>query len=422
MKKVLLAAAVCLSLTNNVHGQQGHELVDGVVSKFQQYFNAGQTDSLYAMMSPRIQQLMPIDKTKAMMEQLHGQMGDLVSYKFSSREGKMTYYKVAFKNTNVLLVASTDDNNKMDVFRFMPDKTEEKKMAEAGASEISITRSGAVIHGTLTMPDLKGKVPVVLVIAGSGPTDRDGNSTMGVTSASYRLLADSLRNAGIACVRYDKRGIGASMAASQSEAEMSFDDMVNDASGFIELLNKDDRFSGVTVAGHSEGSLVGMLAAAKAGAKKYISIAGIADPADKVLKLQLSSQSAEMAKQAGVIMDSLKKGFDVKNVSSDLSILFRPSIQPYMRSWLKYNPQTEIKKLKIPVLLLQGDNDLQVATANARQLKKVMPAAKLVIFKDMTHALKNAGHDKEKNLATYKNADLSLTPGLATAIISFIKK
>ncbi len=421
MKKIIVSFLVACSVAGTVCGQE-HKDVDAVVGRFQQYFNADQTDSLYTMMSGRIQQLMPLEKTKAMMQQLHGQMGDFNSYKYSSTEGKMTYYKVAFKNVNAILIASLDENKKMDVFRFTPDKTDENKKAEAGATEISMTREGAVIHGTLTMPETKGKVPVVLLIAGSGPTDRDGNSTLGITAASYRLLADSLRNAGIACVRYDKRGIGESTAASKSEEDMSFDDMVNDASGFVAMLNKDERFSGVIVAGHSEGSLVGMIAAGKGRAKKYISISGIAAPADKVLKVQLASFPADVRKNADVIMDSLKKGYSVTNIHADLMMLFRPSIQPYMRSWLKYDPQAAIKKLKIPVMLVQGDNDVQVATANAQQLKKALPAAKLVIFKDMTHALKDAAHDYEKNLATYKNADLSLTPGLASAIINFIKK
>ncbi|PQJ09468.1 hypothetical protein CJD36_019705 [Flavipsychrobacter stenotrophus] len=420
MKKIIVSFFVACSVAGTVCAQE-HKDVDAVVGKFQQYFNSDHTDSLYAMLSTRIQQLMPLEKTKAMMQQLHGQMGDFNSYQYSSTEGKMTYYKVAFKNVNAILIASLDEHNKMDVFRFTPDKTEENRNA-AGASDITMTRDGAVIHGTLTMPDVKGKVPVVLLIAGSGPTDRDGNNTMGVTAASYRLLADSLRNAGIACVRYDKRGIGESAAASKSEADMSFDDIVNDAAGFVGMLNKDERFSGVIVAGHSEGSLVGMVAAGKGGVKKYISISGIADPADKVLKVQLASFPQNVRENADVVMDSLKKGYSVANVHADLMMLFRPSIQPYMRSWLKYDPQAEIKKLKIPVMLVQGDNDVQVATSNAQQLKKALPVAKLVIFKDMTHVLKDAAHDHEKNMATYKNAALPLTPGLASTIISFIKK
>ena len=421
MKKVVLILIVVC--TNFCSAQtQAHTNLDAVVGKFQQFFNTDQTDSLYGLLSPRIQQLMPLEKVKSSMQQLHGQMGDFQTYQFSRSEGKMNYYKVAFKNMNLLLVAAIDENNKMDVFRFMPDKTDEQKVAEAGASAISMTRDGSVIHGTLTMPDVQGKVPVLLLIAGSGPTDRDGNNALGVSSASYKLLADSLKKLGIACVRYDKRGVGESAAAANSETEMTFDDIVKDAAGFVAMLANDQRFSGVIVAGHSEGSLVGMIAAAKGGAMKYISIAGIADPADKVVKVQLASMSPTAVKNAAVIMDSLKKGYDVKNIPHELDMLFRPSIQPYMRSWLKYDPQVELKKLKIPVLILQGDNDLQVATANAQQLKKALPSAKLLLFKDMTHTLKNAAHNTEENMATYKNAEQSLTPGLAAAIATFIKK
>lgn len=421
MKKVFLSV-ITFCCFAGVACAQGHEALDAVVGQFQHFYNAGQTDSLYGIMSARIQQLMPLDKTRTMLQQLHTQTGEMLSYSFSSREGKMTYYKAAFQNVNLLLVASVDTGDKMDVFRFMPDKTEEKNAEQTGSSDVSLSRDGVVIHGTLTMPEGKSKVPVVLIIAGSGPTDRDGNNALGVSAASYRLLADSLRGAGIACVRYDKRGIGASAATNKSEADLNFDDIVADAAGFVAMLNKDSRFSGVYIAGHSEGSLVGMVAAKSGGIKKYISIAGAGEAADKILRTQLSGMPAHVAKNAGVIMDSLKKGFEVKNVHDDLMMLFRPSIQPYMRSWLKYDPQVEIKKLKIPVLLVQGGNDLQVPTKHAQQLKKALPTAKLLVFKDMTHVLKDAPHDNEKNMATYKNAEQSLTSGLATAIISFIKK
>ncbi len=421
MRRFTFAFTLCLLLAT-VASAQDHTKVDAMVSRFQRYYNGKQNDSIYNMLSKRIQQLMPLDKVATTMGQLYMQMGELVSYTYFKKEGKVDYYKVVFANVNLQMLASIDSEKKMDVFRFVPDKKEKKYIPEAGASDISVTRDGVVLSGTLTMPVTTAKVPVVLLIAGSGPTDRDGNNSTTLTGNSYRMLADSLRDNGIACVRYDKRGIGESIKGVKSQEEIGFEDYINDAITFIDLLKKDSRFSGVIVAGHSEGSLVGMVAAQKTGIMKYISIAGAGEPIDQIIKWQLSKVSEDMGRRAGIIMDSLKKGYDVQYIDNDLNVYFNSSIQPYLRSWIKFDPAKEIKKLKIPILILQGENDLQVSMVQANLLRQAMPAAKFVTFRDMNHILKDAPYDKEGNRATYTNAELSLTPGFATAVISFIKK
>lgn len=411
---------VVLCLTMLAYAQD-HSKLDNVVQRVQQYYNAEQNDSMFNLFGPRIQQLLPMDKTIATMGQMHAQMGSFDSYKFSKSDEKFYYYDVSFAKMDLVLVVAPDSNYKLTSFRFMP-KPAEKKEAEKGASDIQVAVAGGTIHGTLTLPDGAAKVPVVLLIAGSGPTDRDGNSSMGLTSNAYRLLADSLRDAGIACLRYDKRGVGESAAAARSEADMRFDDMADDAVAFIELLKKDARFSAVTVMGHSEGSLVGMIAARRAGAGKYISLAGGGEPIDNILKWQLSFQSDDVSIRAGHVMDSLKRGYLVKKVDADLQSIFRPSVQPFIQSWMKYDPAKELKKLKIPVLLIQGENDKQVTMDQVKILKESTPTATLVTFPDMNHVLKDAPHDRDQNYTTYKDGKRPLTPGLATAIISFIKK
>ena len=202
---------------------------------------------------------------------------------------------------------------------------------------------------------------------------------------------------------------------------MRFGNYVDDAEGFIKQLKKDSRFSKVIIAGHSEGSLVGMIAAQKEKVAGFISISGASERVDKVIEQQLHAQSADLEDKATVILDSLKRGLLVKNVDPMLSNLFSPAIQPYMISWLKYEPKQEIKKLTIPVLILQGTTDMQVGVAEARELKKAYPKATLKIIEGMNHPLKQAPADREQNAATYINPKLPLSPGLMTSIVNFIE-
>ncbi len=421
MKKLIAGLALLLAAVSAGYGQD-HSRTDYAVKQFQKYYNAKQPDSLFSQMSPRIKQLIPLDKVREMVTQLQGQAGAFSGYEFYKQDGRMAYYHSLFSvGVSLTLIVSLDSNGKLDVFRFVPDKKEEPAILEKGASEVSFANGEVILHGTLTMPETTGKVPVVLLIAGSGPTDRNGNNSMGVSCDIYRILADSLRNAGIACVRYDKRGVGASMQASGNESSARFEDMINDAAAIIKTLNADSRFSGVCVIGHSEGSLVGMVAAQKGGVSKYISLAGIGEPADKVLKVQLASMGVDVEKSAAVIMDSLKMGYDVKNVRQELFTVFRPSIQPYLRSWFRYDPCKEISQLKMPVMIVQGYKDLQVSEAQAELLKKALPTAQLVTYSSMNHLLRDVDSDEE-NKASYHSTTMPLAAGLPQAIAAFIKK
>jgi uncharacterized protein len=281
------------------------------------------------------------------------------------------------------------------------------------------TAKGDII-GTLTIPgDKPGKMPVALIIAGSGPTDRNGNNPM-MKNESLKLLAHGLASQNIASLRFDKRGIGESRAAASTEAELRFEDYINDARSWIDTLKKDDRFTKVIVAGHSEGSLIGMVAAHKK-ADGFISISGAGRSADKVLKEQLAAQPAMVKDSSYPIIDSLVMGKTVANVPKMLFALFRPSVQPYMISWFHYDPQTEIKKLTVPVLILQGTNDLQVTVEDANLLAKSQPKAQVVLIKNMNHVFRIVEGDRKANLATYITAD-PISQELVTTIAAFANR
>ena len=297
---------------------------------------------------------------------------------------------------------------------------QDKKQDTYKESNVILKINNDQLFGTLTVPDLTKKYPVALIIAGSGPTDRDGNNPM-MKNNSLKMLAEALAKNGIASLRYDKRGIGESKASAIAESSLVFENYTEDAKSWINFLKQDKRFSQLVIIGHSEGSLIGMIAGAKAN--KFISIAGAGDSADKIIKAQISSKSNKQIEEMTFpIIDSLKTGNTVKKVDPMLNSLFRSSIQPYLISWFKYNPQTEIKKLNVPVLILQGNNDLQVTVQDAENLSKSNKNAELLIVDKMNHIMKIIEGDKQANLESYNNATLPISEVMTNKIVSFILK
>ena len=290
----------------------------------------------------------------------------------------------------------------------------------AGTDIILETPTGR-LYGTLLFPPTNKRIPVVLLIAGSGPTDRNTNQFPALKTDAFKLLAEALAAEHIATLRYDKRGVGESKAAMKAESDLRFEDFIKDAADWVDLLKKDKRFSKVIIAGHSEGSLIGMLAAKKAD--KFVSISGPGQPADHILKEQLAKQPQTVKDVAFPILDSLNKGVIVNHVHPMLASMFRPSVQPYLISWFRYDPQHVINKMKIPVLLIQGDNDIQVSVAEAEKLAKSQVNAKKVIIPGMTHTLKIAlSKETQDNLKTYTDPTLPISKDLVSAITLFIKK
>jgi pimeloyl-ACP methyl ester carboxylesterase len=188
------------------------------------------------------------------------------------------------------------------------------------------------------------------------------------------------------------------------------------------MITADERFSKVIILGHSEGSLVGMMAASDEPIKGFISVAGAGDSADKILTEQMKSQPSFISAGFNRMLDSLKRGKTTDNIDPALYFIARPSIQKYLMSWFRYNPQREIRKVKAPILIVQGTTDLQVTVGDAEKLKKAKSDAILTIIPNMNHVLKEAPADKEKNKETYNQPDLPLKPEFVTAIINFITK
>jgi len=293
-------------------------------------------------------------------------------------------------------------------------------LAQDTEKAITLETETGKIEGTLLLPSTSKKIPVVLIIAGSGPTDRNGNNPV-MTNNSLKMVADGLFENGFASVRYDKRGIGESKGAVVQESDLRFENYVEDAKSWVDLLNDDDRFSEIIILGHSEGSLIGMIASQKEGVKKFVSIAGVGVPAGEILREQLKSQPPVVLEQSLPIIEKLEKGETEDNVPQMLYSLFRPSVQPYLISWFKYDPRNEIAKLNIPVLILQGTTDIQVSVSDAEKLAKANESAEKHVIEGMNHILKVAEIDRQKNIQTYSMPDLPLHEELINLITDFIK-
>jgi pimeloyl-ACP methyl ester carboxylesterase len=407
------------------------------VSKFTTFYNSNQPDSIYKMFGPEMVSALTRDNFTTTTTQLRSQLGMLTQTTFTSFTSSVAYYKATFQNGALALSISLNSRNQIIGLLLKPLQPQ-ATAATAPISNLTMdpslietpivlkTLSGA-IHGTVTMPkNATGKIPVVLIIAGAGPvaasspTDRNGNSQkQDIETNTYKDIAEALGKNGIASVRYDERMIGES-ETSNKEADLRFDDYVDDAVGLVEMLSQDDRFSKVIVLGHSEGALVGMLACRDQPVKAYISIAGAGDSADKILTEQMKSKPQFVQDGFKTLLDSMRKGKTIDNIDPALYFIARPSRQRFLMSWCKYNPPRVLKTLKMPVMIIQGTTDLQVKVADADKLKKVKSEATYLIIPGMNHVLKDAPADRDQNLATYNKPDLPLKAELMPGIISFI--
>lgn len=285
------------------------------------------------------------------------------------------------------------------------------------------------LHGTFDLPNDPSPCPIVVIIAGSGPTDRDGNQVP-MRNDSLKLLGQALAANGIAALRYDKRGIAQSATAAPREEDLRFETYVADAVQWVTWLRQNPRFSRVGLVGHSEGSLIGMLAAKRAKVDAFVSVAGSGRTAPALIRDQLNSKLAHRLKaKSSEILDELVAGRTVTDVPKGLEALYRPSVQPYLISWFKYDPAVEIATLEIPVLVMQGTTDLQISVDDAKRLASSKKGATLRVVNGMNHVLKHATSAADQQVAytdpsrpIKAEAVQAITAFLATAMVSEIER
>jgi uncharacterized protein len=290
-------------------------------------------------------------------------------------------------------------------------------------------QSGALtLPGTLTMPaNYSSRMPVALIVAGSGPTDRNGNSAGPLRAQNnsnlYAILAWQLTDAGIASVRYDKRVLGENLQK-LDVASTSIDDFIADVIAGARKLVADRRFSKVILIGHSEGAELVLQAANRgAPAAGIVMLSGAGRPIMAVLHEQLSKQfpPEDVVKWDSAFARYLR-GEDAGDVHPGLRPLLLPMNRRFMQTWVKYDPPAEIARVKVPVLIVQGARDLQISEADARALQAAQPAAKLIVIPAANHVFRAATDDRMSQVRLYTDPTIAIVPELAPAIADWIKR
>lgn len=292
------------------------------------------------------------------------------------------------------------------------------------STPVELAASPAPLHGTLLTPEGQTRAAAV-ILPGSGPTDRDGNSgPFGVRASTYRLLAEGLAERGVATVRIDKRGVGESAAAGPSEADLRFSAYAEDARAWAAETAARTGRPCAWLIGHSEGALVALAAVADGDGKVcgLVLLSGAGRPAGEVLREQLASLPEPLKAEAYAAIDELEAGRTVANPPASLAALFRPSVQPYLISWLTLDPAKLAAAYDGPIFIGQGATDIQVTVADAEALKAAQPRAELVIWDGVNHVLKVAPAERAANVATYMDPALPLAPGVIEGAADFILK
>ena len=150
-------------------------------------------------------------------------------------------------------------------------------------------------------------------------------------------------------------------------------------------------------------------------------------PARRLLKafpkLESRNYKAQLELFRQKLEQHLKNGKEVSDVPAYLQSLYRASVQPYLISWFKYNPRTVIASVKVPVLIVQGKNDIQVSVEDAELLKKGCPAAELLLIDKMNHVLKDCESKAvQQQMLTYGNPSLPVNSTLIASVSTFVKK
>ncbi len=280
------------------------------------------------------------------------------------------------------------------------------------------------LSGTMLRPD--NSAAAVLIIPGSGPTDRNGNNLLGIRGAPYKLLAEALAQKGITTVRVDKRGMFGSSAAAADANAVTIEDYADDVRAWVKVIREKTGVPCVWVAGHSEGGLVALAASRRPeGFCGLVLLAAPGRPVGEIMRdqLQLTLGDGPLLKQATVVIKTLEAGRhpDMTSMHPALQQLFAPQIHGLLISVFSYDPAGLIAKFGKPVLIVQGERDLQVSVDDAKRLKQASPTARLVLLPDTNHVFKMVtSADTAANKAAYSKPGLPLAPGLADEVGKFV--
>lgn len=305
-------------------------------------------------------------------------------------------------------------------------------MSRANDIDVRIPANGFSLAGTLSRPEgQSGPLPAVILVAGSGPTDRDEN-VFGIPV--FGQIADALANAGFAVLRYDKRGVGQSGGRPESA---TLADYTEDLRAAIRMMGdrKDIDRRRLALVGHSEGGSLAMLAAAKNGRVAAVALVATIGVTGAELNMYQVTHAAERSnrspeeRQATIalqrqIQQAVLTGKGWENVTVSDAVR-RQAETPYFQSLLAFDPARVMKDVEQPLLVVQGQLDTQVPPDNADKLEALAKARKkgtveVVKVPGINHLLVPAQTGEVDEYG--RLGDASVTPEVTGAIAGWLQK
>ncbi|WP_328615470.1 alpha/beta hydrolase [Amycolatopsis sp. NBC_00355] len=249
---------------------------------------------------------------------------------------------------------------------------------------------GLRLAGTLTLPAGAGPHPAVLLLHGSGRLDRDAN-TGRVRTGYGPPLAAALADAGIASLRYDRRGVGATPGDWRATG---FTDNRRDAAAAVRALaaRPDIRADAVGVVGHSEGAVHAMALGAHADVAAVVLLAGFARLGEDALRRQAGMIVRDLPAFARPMVRAFGERQLARLKKSDADVT-RVAGVPVNARWtrelLAHDPRPDLAGIRVPVLAITGGKDVQVDAADLDEIRRLVPGeAEVHRIADLTHLLR----------------------------------
>jgi len=299
---------------------------------------------------------------------------------------------------------------------------------------IDVPVDGGTLPATLTFPvrvdaaldpDVPASFPLVILVAGAGKADRDGNNVdvPGKTN-SLKQLADMLRARGVGSLRYDRRGTGEAYKLEAPGHMTSFAQHVQDLAAVIKAAVVLPRLGRLVVAGMNEGAWMAMAVLNSLGLGSFVDGLVVLDASGQS-PMETLRQSVEGldAESRGKALEAAQKLVDTGtliDVPDDLANFFSPNRKDWLATWLAFDPVEALKKVKTPVLFVYGERDMQVSRENFSELLAAKPEAGARIVPDMNYALKEV-RSEDENYAAFTDPSFKVPALLADLLASYAK-